>query len=125
MTKNNEFCKPTQGVGMQTPRRAKSAPVQLPPVHQIVYQTIIPTKPTRLIGEKVVYNERFYKTFGTDDSNHPPLPLCGYFTIENVRVSTVPKKGLGIMIMTEGNHASRTFGLNSSYYDLYNKETHG
>lgn len=46
---------------------------------QIIHQIVIPEHPTGLIGEKVVYNEKYLKKAGSD---HPvPVPSCGYFTI--------------------------------------------
>ena len=47
---------------------------------QIIHQLIIPETPTGLIGEKVVYNEK-YLSKCKNGIAAVPLPECGYFTI--------------------------------------------
>ena len=49
------------------------------PFTQVIRQLIIPEKPVGLVGEKVVYNQKYLK----ECINGPsvPLPDCGYFII--------------------------------------------
>ena len=48
-------------------------------ITQIFYQIFIPETPTGLIGEKVVYNEKYLKRCNGEPM--VPLPDQGYFTI--------------------------------------------
>jgi hypothetical protein len=48
---------------------------------QVIHQIIIPEKPTGLIGEKVVYNEKFLKGVKNPDEYLSLIPECGYFII--------------------------------------------
>jgi hypothetical protein len=47
---------------------------------QVIHQIIIPETPVGLIGEKVVYNEKYLKRC-KNSKPLVPLPECGYFTI--------------------------------------------
>ena len=58
-----------------TPAGAKSG-VQV--TSQVVYQTVIPQVPKDIVGEKVIYNEKYLKKRLKD---YVPVPECGYFTI--------------------------------------------
>ncbi|MDR1371257.1 MAG: hypothetical protein LBJ72_14225 [Dysgonamonadaceae bacterium] len=48
---------------------------------QVIHQIVIPETPTGLIGEKVVYNEKFLKKVKDPSSYLDLIPECGYFTI--------------------------------------------
>jgi len=57
----------------------KQIKVEPVPVTQIIHQVIIPETPTGLIGEKVVYNEKYLKK--CENKPDVALPECGYFVI--------------------------------------------
>ena len=69
-------------------------PVQV----QVIHQYIIPEKPTGLIGEKVVYNEKYLKRVKYEVDY--PLPECGYFTI----TKAVLKDDGGVMVALHPHH---------------------
>jgi len=49
---------------------------------QVIHQLIIPETPTGLIGEKVVYNKQYLKSYEKSIKKpEVPVPECGYFTI--------------------------------------------
>ena len=52
-------------------------PVQV--IYQTIHQVILQDAPRGLIGEKVVYSEKFLKVMKGNPT--VPLPECGYFTI--------------------------------------------
>jgi len=54
--------------------------VMEPPIlQQVIHQLVIPEKSDGLIGEKVVYSEKYLKK--QKNSDEYILPECGYFTI--------------------------------------------
>ena len=92
-----------------TPKGAKSSN-QEPVTFQVIHQLIIPEKPTGLIGEKVVYGDKWVKYHEKKGTKpHPPLPECGYFTITktifredgNVMVGLHPHNGI---VFNDGTH---------------------
>jgi hypothetical protein len=59
-------------------KSAKAEPYQV----QVVHQIIISEGADCLVGQKVVYNEKYYKVFGKPNNNwREEIPECGYFVI--------------------------------------------
>ena len=75
LSANNSTCK-------QRGRTTRAAS-QEPQTVQVIHQIIIPETPVGLIGEKVVYTEKYLKYNEKKGWGHTvvPLPECGYFTI--------------------------------------------
>ena len=80
--------------------------------HIIEHRIVMPETPTGLIGEKVVYSERFLKKYG-DPSSLAPLPDCGYFIItkaiidrhNNVQIAIYPYPAWR-QVFSDGTHIS-------------------
>ena len=77
ITENN--CLNAKNSTVQQRGRTKRASKSEPQPVQVIHQIIIPEHPLGLIGEKVVYNEKYLKK--CKDVPPVPLPPCGYFTI--------------------------------------------
>ena len=77
-------------------------PSQTPYPVQVIHQIVIPENPQGLIGEKVVFNEKYLKYFEKRGIETNPVPPCGYFTITkavlqpdgNVMVTLCPNKDM-------------------------------
>jgi len=62
----------------------KFKPAKEPEYIQVVRQLVIPETPTGLIGEKVVYNDKFLRSINYEPI--VPLPECGYFIITKATI---------------------------------------
>jgi len=72
---------------------------QLPNLYQTVYQTVIPETPCGLIGEKVVYNEKYLKSHNEDFP--VVIPENGYFTISKVFAENLSNGKIHIRVKLE------------------------
>jgi hypothetical protein len=85
MTKINETASGVNNNSPQARRRTKREEKE-PQTVQVIHQIIIPETPRGLVGEKVVYTEKYLKLMARyDDSCVVPLPECGYFVITKVQ----------------------------------------
>ena len=61
----------------------KTKPSNPAPVVQVINQVIIPEQPVGLVGEKVVYSQKFLKSCR---DGIVTVPACGYFVITKATI---------------------------------------
>ena len=99
--------------------RTKRAPIQEPQPVQVIHQIIIPEKPTGLIGEKVIFTDKFLK----DCPDAAQLALSRvntpYFTIIGAWLE-MRKNGVIVMVKVDiSGFQWRSDGVTLSYFKKY------
>jgi hypothetical protein len=106
---------------------AKQSTNTLTPVEatsvQVIHQIILQEHPTGLIGEKVVYNEKYLKWHKKKNYEISiPLPECGYFTI--IGVILYPDGSCMVKLSDHENLFHFHDATNISLYHLAKYEGH-
>jgi hypothetical protein len=97
--KRSETEKPKSVKSVKASKKGKVQKANIAPVQtQIIHQYVIPTNPQGLIGEKVVYSNKFINKMKQHGGVHVPLPECGYFTIVKAVLSAMRGYGTGVMV---------------------------
>jgi hypothetical protein len=81
MTKINETVSGVNNSSPQARRRTKREEKE-PQTVQVIHQIVISETPKGLVGEKVIFTEKYFKMMGKrNNAEIAPLPECGYFVI--------------------------------------------
>ena len=118
MPKNNEnYSSVNNSTATVTHRRAKSAPIE--PTVQVIHQIIIPEHPSGLIGEKVVFSEKYLQKYPNDVMIAQSRVSTPYFTIIDAWTE-MREKGIIVMIKPDIPGTQwKSHGIALSYFKKY------
>jgi len=101
---------------MKTTEQISEIPNQ---INQIIFQTIIPERPSGLIGEKVVFSDKYVQKFPDNVKLAYSRVNTPYFTIIGAKLE-MREKGITVMINPDIPGTQwKSYGINLIWFKKY------
>ena len=118
MTTATENCLAANNSTCKQRRRTKRAPISESNPVQVIHQIIIPETPTGLIGEKVVFTDKFLKDYPKYAEMALSRVSTPYFTIVDAWLE-MRSKGIIVMVKVNIDFQWKYHGITLSYFRKY------